>query len=148
MFSHMHFQNLETYTNLLNVSHFFFRRNNHLDQWFPTLVLGTPCLACFRCFPAPIHLLQMNDRYQASAELDHDPFIWIRCVGAVKHLKHAGQWVPEDQDLIPWSRLSVFKLGHANFLRGVCDKKIRNGAQCIVFIIIWRFPICLISFFL
>ena len=46
----------------------------------------------FRRFPDPAHLIQMNDCYQASAELDRDPFIWIRCVGAGKHLKHTGQW--------------------------------------------------------
>ena len=62
-----------------------------IHQWFSTLVLESRCPAQFRHFPAPTHLIQMNGRKQASAELDNDPFIWIRCVGAGKHLKHAGQ---------------------------------------------------------
>ena len=37
-------------------------------QWFPTLVLGTPCPACFRFFPAPTHLLQMYGSLSSSAE--------------------------------------------------------------------------------
>ena len=30
----------------------------------------------------------MHVHYQASTELDNDPFIWISCVGAGKHEKH------------------------------------------------------------
>ena len=41
---------------------------NRLSQWFPTLVLGTPCPACFGCFPAPTHLIQMNVSLASSAE--------------------------------------------------------------------------------
>ena len=47
---------------------------------------------------APGHLFSMfytaeetHGCYQASAELDNDPLIWIRCVGAGKHLKHKGK---------------------------------------------------------
>lgn len=40
--------------------------------------------------PAPSHSTQMNGSYQAPAELDDNPFIWIRCVGAGKHLNQAG----------------------------------------------------------
>ena len=37
-----------------------------LWQGFPILVLRAPsCPACFRCFPATTHLIQMNGRYQA-----------------------------------------------------------------------------------
>ena len=36
---------------------------------------GHPCPACFRCFPAPTHLIQINGHKQASAELDNNPFI-------------------------------------------------------------------------
>ena len=43
----------------------------------------------------------MNGHKQASAELENDPFIWIRCVGAGKHLKYAGQVFPEDQGWEP-----------------------------------------------
>ena len=32
---------------------------HHLRQCFPTLVLKYPCPACFRCFSAPTHLIQM-----------------------------------------------------------------------------------------
>ena len=55
---------------------------------------GTPCPACFRYFPAPTHLNKVNGRYYASAEIDKDISIWIRCVGAGKHLKHAEQVGP------------------------------------------------------
>ena len=34
----------------------------------------------------------MNGRYQASAVLYNDPFIWIRCVGAGHHLQIIEQW--------------------------------------------------------
>ena len=58
-----------------------------LRQRFSILVLGTPCPACFGYFPAPTHLIQINRPY-------NDQFIWIRCVGAGKRLKHAGQGIP------------------------------------------------------
>ena len=51
------------------------------DVWFHRPVVPNPgrqgntCPACFRCCPAPTHLIQMNGCYQASAELDNDPFI-------------------------------------------------------------------------
>ena len=64
------------------------------EQIFSVLVLWCrppPCPTCSRSFslPAP----QMNGLF-SSPELDNDPFIWIRCVGRGKHLKHAGQGVP------------------------------------------------------
>ena len=43
-----------------------------LDQWFSNLSSSTTCPACSRCFPAPVHLFQMNVCYQASTELDND----------------------------------------------------------------------------
>ena len=47
-------------------------------------------------------LIQMNGHEQASVWItDNDPFIWIRCVGAQKHLKHAGRVFPEDQGWKP-----------------------------------------------
>ena len=63
-----------------------------LHQGFSILVPESPYPACFRCFPAPAHLIQMNGHYPASTELDNNPFIWIRCAGAGKHPEHAGQW--------------------------------------------------------
>ena len=51
----------------------------HHEQWFQTLVLRTPCPACFRCFPAPTHLIQMNGSLSSSAEACLWPFIWITC---------------------------------------------------------------------
>ena len=69
-----------------------------LNQWFSILVLGTPCPACFRCFPPQTHLIQINGSLSG-------PFIWIRCVGAGKYLKHAGQGVPRTRIENHWSKL-------------------------------------------
>ena len=44
-------------------------------QGCPILVLEGRCTACFRCFPAPAHLIQLNGYYPASIELDNNPFI-------------------------------------------------------------------------
>ena len=46
-----------------------------LRQGWPTLVHESRCPACFRCFPAPAHLIQMNGHYPASTELGNNPFI-------------------------------------------------------------------------
>jgi len=43
----------------------------------------------------------MNGSLSSSAEACLWPFIWIRCVGAGKHLKHAGQGCPEDEGWEP-----------------------------------------------
>ena len=58
----------------MNVS-FLFYLSDTLQQCFSTLVLRTHCPECFRYFPTPTHLIQMNVHYQASAELHNDPFI-------------------------------------------------------------------------
>ena len=66
-----------------------------VKQWSSTVVLRAHCPACSRCFCASTHQIQMNGRYQASAGLDNNPFIWIKCVRARKHNKlDSGPWGP------------------------------------------------------
>ena len=49
------------------------------------------CPACFRCFPAPTHLLgfdgSLTDLCRPRWQADGDPLIWIRLFGAGKYLK-------------------------------------------------------------
>ena len=59
-----------------------------LYQCFPVLVLGTQCPACFwvfHCSNTPEFLLNLVG----------DPSTETKCAGIEKHLKHAGQWVPQ-----------------------------------------------------
>ena len=64
-----------------------------IEQGCSTLVLRVHCPVCFRCFPAPAHLILMNGRHQGATELDNNPFIWIRCVWK-------GNWLRIQQNLI------------------------------------------------
>ena len=60
-----------------------------------------PCPASFTVVCLPQHTwFKWQGHYQASAERDVELIIWIRCVGAGKHLKHAGQGRPTGPGLI------------------------------------------------
>ena len=59
-----------------------------LMQPSSVLAPGTPCPACFRCFPLPTHLIQMNGSLSSSGE-ENNPFIWG--AGSEKDLEHVGQ---------------------------------------------------------
>lgn len=67
------------------------------QQLYSTNSLWMLCCGWARWFPCS-NTSDPNDRDQASAELYDELIIQIRYVGAGKHLKHAVEEVPEDQD--------------------------------------------------
>ena len=77
-------------------------------QGWPTLVLESCNPACLRCFPASALLIQMNGPPSACQPGLHrsvnDPFMWIRCAEAGKHLRHAGLWLSRPGVEDPWCR--------------------------------------------
>ena len=63
-----------------------------------------------RCFSATTHLIQINGSFTDLCrpwwQADGDPFLWIRCVVAEKHLRHAGQRPSRTGFGQPWFRAS------------------------------------------
>lgn len=71
------------------------------DSW-SNVVFRTPCDACFRCFYFPLTWFQSS----AHCQPDKDLFIWIRCVGAGKHPKHAGHGTPRTRNEKHWPEMA------------------------------------------
>lgn len=69
------------------------QQNPHPNPAFFNPWSWCSCQARLRRFPASTHLIQMIG---SSLSSDNDPFIWIRCVGALAHLKHAWHVHKED----------------------------------------------------
>ncbi|MED6280764.1 hypothetical protein CHARACLAT_014173 [Characodon lateralis] len=76
------------YYHHLFVSAFGLKTVRHpIDQRCPKSVLKGQCPACFRCFPALTHLIQVIAVQQKPV---NQAWMEIRCAGAGNHLKHAG----------------------------------------------------------
>ena len=65
-------------------------------QRFSTLVIRDPPVLHVLDL-SMLKLIHINGCYQASVEVDNDPFIRIKCVGAGNHLKYAERSFPDDQ---------------------------------------------------
>ena len=78
----------------------------------PILVLGSQCPACFRCFPASAHLVQMTASphqrgHQGLHSSINDPLIWAWCVVAGKPAGDDLQGPGLKNKVVFWSLFSM-----------------------------------------